>query len=751
MNPDQIAQYKQYLASEGYSPDQADQYIQYLQSQSDEGDSSLPTNNESESSILNVGKSIGGGALNAAARVLGYPAGMARVLGAQAISGINKLTGQGEYVVTDDDVKDALVGQAPSWGELSKRMGVTEGPSVDIPYVGNISTKDVTDFGMDVALDPFMWATAGQSGVMKKLAGIQDSGRFMNPTAAQSLTQKTLEGTPDVLSVSNKFKSGGKKLHGSAFKEIDYRLQKDGAAPISSLLWNEGIDGSMGQIERKASSLTDDLYRQSMDIAKKGDELGAMGSPEKASQGALNYLKTLLQRSRYTDPERVSKLKDFVDRGFIPDEQIAKQLNQKYANEVDEYLPKLRTYVKEKRAYRNAVGLAGADDAQPVLAGMTDDLQRVSLKPELIEINGPNTKNMTPEVVTPDMRDSQIGFDIGNDVNLSPKLRKYTLLFPRSRRPQPKMIGRSPVVAPYSIPIDRNLPPVQSGEGFVGHSRNASQAATESAKQKLVNAFNKSRAQRQQRLFDAEGQWSNKRFTDALSREGEQMNILGTELTPRRNIWELFPMMKAQEGQTKLILPPQKPTRPVLQQAPVKPMNVMELITTKRELRKKLPDSAFSANGYLSDEGQQVAKSLASGYQEEAVNALNRVEGGLGDQMDSINQRLQTLIEAQHPIELEVRKELRKQPISSVDGALSGAVAINPGNVPILAAKKGADVLKTTWFKTKGGRTLHSVGDFQPLMLPIDQTINNPLLRNMFLQTQENKTESPWVNMTPNN
>lgn len=107
---------------------------------------------------VNGGGGIMSGAANAldtAGRILDYPAGFVRT-GLANIAGMAQDVAQGKNpleeppIVTTQDLKEMLKGNAPGFAEYMKRMGVGEGGSL-----GGISMRGAAGFLGDVLTDPF--------------------------------------------------------------------------------------------------------------------------------------------------------------------------------------------------------------------------------------------------------------------------------------------------------------------------------------------------------------------------------------------------------------------------------------------------------------------------------------------------------------------------------------------------------------------------------------------------------------------
>jgi hypothetical protein len=131
----------------------------------------------------------------------------------------------------------------------------------------------------------------------------------------------------------------------------------------------------------------------------------------------------------------------------------------------------------------------------------------------------------------------------------------------------------------------------------------------------------------------------------------------------------------------------------------------------KSGLYDSLPQSAFDPHGRAVPIAKDYQKAFARGLKQEIEAAGERAEPGLGKRVESINEDVGSLIQSKKPSLNEIRKENTKNWVSSVDGMGAGMAAASPHvGVPILAAKKLADLSKTSLFRTAAGRGLIDLG-----------------------------------------
>lgn len=84
---------------------------------------------------------------------------------------------------------------------------------------------------------------------------------------------------------------------------------------------------------------------------------------------------------------------------------------------------------------------------------------------------------------------------------------------------------------------------------------------------------------------------------------------------------------------------------------------------------------------------------------------------------EALNAQLSSLLSTNKKLATEGNKTATKVGLSSIDTALSAA------NPALAAAKKGGDILGTTWVRTKGGKALYGAGEALN-----DQSVWNKLL-----------------------
>lgn len=212
--------------------------------------------------------------LSGLGRVLDYPGGWVRTGLAGAAA---KAKNMGN-VVNNEDLLLALKGQAPNSAEYMKRLGVGEGPSVNLPLVGNVTSRGVGGFAGDVLTDPTLYAG-------KLLKGAQVAG-----PALESL---------------------GESAYKSGFKNIDKKLIEKGKTPLSEILLENGAPaGTTKSIAGEMGNIAADTAAQRQGAYDVTDLLAGKISPEAHTfENATDEL----ERMRRDPRARYQKLADDLE------------------------------------------------------------------------------------------------------------------------------------------------------------------------------------------------------------------------------------------------------------------------------------------------------------------------------------------------------------------------------------------------------------------------------------------------------
>lgn len=204
----------------------------------------------SGSPLLAGGKYLANGGLEHIAKVLQYPGGVSRAL--QQYGPNDHLVTGKPSVGTLDDIKNALMGHAPTTDDYLKRAGYGEGPSIDLPIVGKITGRGTLGMMNDVATDPLMALGPGAVG-------------------------ESVEGR-------------GAKLYKSGVKNLDAEGIKYGKEPVSDVLRKNKVWGSASSIQQQIDDLADKLLEQKRGIMKDATDKGATVDMQTAVNRAQDFV-----------------------------------------------------------------------------------------------------------------------------------------------------------------------------------------------------------------------------------------------------------------------------------------------------------------------------------------------------------------------------------------------------------------------------------------------------------------------------
>ncbi len=117
-------------------------------------------------------------------------------------------------------------------------------------------------------------------------------------------------------------------------------------------------------------------------------------------------------------------------------------------------------------------------------------------------------------------------------------------------------------------------------------------------------------------------------------------------------------------------------------------------------------------------EGQKLLKTLAKGLDWETSDTVSRalLSHKKGAQVDRLNDQWGTLLTPRKTIESEAVKDTMTNAFTSVDGLLlaTSQLAHSPEALKLFAIKKAADLSKSNFFRTQGGRALHKASTLHP-------------------------------------
>lgn len=193
------------------------------------------------------------------------------------------------------------------------------------------------------------------------------------------------------------FKSGGAML-----KDFRKANDKGTVNDLGRYILDRGlkIGDSVDDIAERAAahnsevgSRLDDLYNQAGALFKEkmnGSGFDPLRDKAEILQAARNELGDTVGAEA-----AVQKLGSYLDEvaarhGDAPMEAAM----AKYGDEVADYLPKQRQFLRDKKSYQGSLGKAGEDLDQALLPGMADDFQRTGSAQGKIELNGADPSMM---------------------------------------------------------------------------------------------------------------------------------------------------------------------------------------------------------------------------------------------------------------------------------------------------------------------------------------------------------------------
>lgn len=232
--------------------------------------------------------STAGKVLDAAGKVLDYPGGFMRA-GLANVAGM--ATGQAN-VTKEADLAKAVKGEGPNSAEYLRRLGVSEGGSVETP-LGKVTLRGAEGLALDIATDPLV--------ALAKLAkAVPYIGKVLNAPG------KAAEAV-------------GELLYKSGLKKVDAKLAEKGEAAVSDLLFQEGKAGTTAKLAQDVDQMSNTMGKVRQGLYDRAGQLGvevpldsfsraeAVIAKMKSNPGlgpAAQELESLLQR--YKDAGKAS-------------------------------------------------------------------------------------------------------------------------------------------------------------------------------------------------------------------------------------------------------------------------------------------------------------------------------------------------------------------------------------------------------------------------------------------------------------
>lgn len=340
-------------------------------------------------------------------------------------------------------------------------------------------------------------------------------------------------------------------------------------------------------------SKLDDLYNQAGAMFKEkmnGKGFDPIRDKEEILQAARQYL-----GNKVGADAAVNKLGGYLDEVAARHGDAPMQAAlAKYGDEVADYIPKKRQFLKDERAYKNSLGKAGENLDQAVLPGMADDFQRTGTGQRQIELHGQEPSLMRPQ-----------GAEYNTQMDL--------LELPT---------GNSEAERLFALP----------GEANFGHLGGET---ADRLGQRVVDSLE----------GPAQLDFIDQNFKKMMVNQSKQGAIDGTELVPRsfQNVDDIA--IQSGKGQMQFPIAPNAPARPVRPDDIRNPMSpraannikssLDEAINYSRSPLSKDPASelAYSAaRNKINQKNLEAIESLGGGELADALKATNK-EYGLSKQV----------------------------------------------------------------------------------------------------------------------
>lgn len=165
----------------------------------------------------------------------------------------------------------------------------------------------------------------------------------------------------------------------------------------------------------------------------------------------------------------------------------------------------------------------------------------------------------------------------------------------------------------------------------------------------------------------------------------------------------------------------------------VGPVPVSQASEWKTNIYNSMPESAYDKLGRLKGPAQRIEKQMSGGLKTAIEGVSTPAAPDLGAQISKRNEQLQTLLSSRKPLKKMATAATSSNIVTPVDAMVGTATAMashDPMTVAAaMGAKKLADLSKTTWFRTHGGRILKSIGE---------QNALDPVARRLLIN------KSPW-------
>lgn len=371
------------------------------------------------------------------------------------------------------------------------------------------------------------------------------------------------------------FKGSGAMLKDFRAAEARDEVQKVGEYMRKELGYGAG--DTYGSIAKRAEGAKLAAEGKLSDVYGPADALfkakgGGVGfDPIKDKAEVLRAAEAALGDARGARETVASLAKHLDDLGGKYGKSVPANEQERYAREIQEYLPKYKAFAKDRAAYRDGHGIAGTDPRQPAIPGMIDDLQRVEQKPLSVEVHGKPASTLKAEPAQPTQQSFLPDLPTGESEAMR--------LLDRAGEPQWSTVSR------------------------VG-TRAGDQLAPA-----------------------AQRDFLNQNTAEQISLFAKQGEMLGTELVPREFAKASMPGLIGKGGQTKMLLEPVAPQRPIAPSAPSSAVNP----SLAKNIKGRFDDQVnYSRNPLSKEPNTEVAYSAARQVVSRKIDEAMEALGGEG-------------------------------------------------------------------------------------------------------------------------
>jgi len=300
------------------------------------------------------GESVPMQVLDAAGRVLDYPGGFVRAAGAAAAGAISG----NPNVVTKEDLKSAAVGKGPSSSEYLRRLGVSEGGSVELPVLGKVTLRGVEGLALDVMSDPLtlIAKTMKSAPYIAKL--LESPGR-----ASDALGEAVYKSAIRAKSPGN----------AESAKQVG-KILVDQGAPVGG---PEVIAQRVDEATQTMSGIRQGLFDRFAEVKGK---IAASGDTFKKSQGVIENLKKN-PNLRELGESLEMEINKYQAEGWVPIETASLWVTQ-----LHDELPKSVLKGSKTNNVRKMFKAALMDDLQTAIVKQANEAE-AGLGSAILEVN----------------------------------------------------------------------------------------------------------------------------------------------------------------------------------------------------------------------------------------------------------------------------------------------------------------------------------------------------------------------------